>query len=131
MSSLHRPTKSKQKVAVVEGRSSQQGSRNEMDFLIAMAADAPARTSHFLDGTGLSLVIFPLIVIVISVIYQKTKPLDMPTSLPGPTRYFFIGYLHHAISKWYDWPNETLRLCELYKKTWGGPLPKFRGLPGG
>jgi cytochrome P450 len=103
-----------------------------MDFLIAiMAADAPAHTSHVLDGTGLSLVIFPLIVIVISVIYQKTKPLDMPASLPGPTRYFFIGYLHHVIIKWYDWPNESLRLCELYKKTWGGPLPKFGGLPGG
>jgi len=53
------------------------------------------------------------------------------SSLPGPKRYPFIGYLIHAIQKWDDWPNETTKLCKRYKTSWGGPLPNIGGLPGG
>lgn len=31
---------------------------------------------------------------------------------------------------WHIWPTETTRLAKLYKRTWGGPLPNFGGLPG-
>ena len=72
-----------------------------------------------------------IVICILILIYQKTKPLKIPASLPGPKRYFFIGYLNHAIRTWDDWPNETTRLCKLYKTTWGGPLPNIGGLPGG
>mmetsp|Transcript_6055 Transcript_6055/g.9176 ORF Transcript_6055/g.9176 Transcript_6055/m.9176 type:complete len:522 (+) Transcript_6055:23-1588(+) len=72
-----------------------------------------------------------IVICILMLIYQKTKPLAIPASLPGPKRHFFIGHLNHAIRTWDDWPNETTRLCKLYKATWGGPLPNLGGLPGG
>lgn len=62
--------------------------------------------------------------------FFATKPLPIPSSLPGPKQYPYIGYLPHVLQHWHEWPTETTRLAKKYKRTWGGPLPNFGGLPG-
>jgi hypothetical protein len=62
--------------------------------------------------------------------FLKTRPLTIPSTLPGPKRFPYVGYLPHVLQYWHEWPTETTRLAKLFKQTWGGPLPNFGGLPG-
>lgn len=75
-------------------------------------------------------IISALFVLLLLRTYHNIKPLAVPSSLPGPKRYPFIGYLWHPLKFWHVWPTETTRLSKLYKQTWGGPLPNFGSLPG-
>ncbi len=73
----------------------------------------------------------PVIVVLVGLyMYLRVKPLAIPPSLPGPKRFPLLGYLPHVLNHWHIWPTETTRLAKLYKKTWGGPLPNYGGLPG-
>ncbi|KAL9185567.1 hypothetical protein ACHAXT_003344 [Thalassiosira profunda] len=91
--------------------------------IIDLIADA------FTDCSAEQLAIASAILFV-AILYHVSKPLPVPSDLPGPTRYPWIGYLGHCIKHWHQWPTETTRLAKLYKRTWGGPLPNFGGLPG-
>ena len=71
-----------------------------------------------------------IVIIVVVGFIVATNPLRIPADLPGPKRYPYIGYLPHVLKHWHEWPTETTRLAKKYKRTWGGPLPNFGGLPG-
>ena len=79
---------------------------------------------------SLGQAITAILVSLVSIIYYKTKPFPIPSSLPGPKRYPWLGFLWHPIKYWDIWPTETTRLAKLYKRTWGGPLPRFGAMPG-
>ena len=74
--------------------------------------------------------VFAVAIIFVVGFFVATKPLPIPSNLPGPKRYPYIGYLPHVLQHWHEWPTETTRLAKKYKRTWGGPLPNFGGLPG-
>jgi len=73
-----------------------------------------------------------ILVCLLYAVYLKIRPLHVDKSVPRVEGFSFpiLGYLPHVIKHWHEWPSECMRLCRLFKKTWGGPLPNFGGLPG-
>eukprot|EP00591_Stephanopyxis_turris_P015131 CAMPEP_0195538460 /NCGR_PEP_ID=MMETSP0794_2-20130614/49539_1 /TAXON_ID=515487 /ORGANISM="Stephanopyxis turris, Strain CCMP 815" /LENGTH=561 /DNA_ID=CAMNT_0040672441 /DNA_START=113 /DNA_END=1798 /DNA_ORIENTATION=+ len=63
-------------------------------------------------------------------VWLKIRPLQVPKSVPGPPRLPLFGILKHMLDRWETWPDEVVRLCNLYDRTWGGPVPNLGGLTG-
>ena len=68
--------------------------------IIDLLADA------FTDCSGGQLAI-SFAILLGAIFYHVSKPLPVPSDLPGPTRYPWIGYLGHCIKHWHEWPTET------------------------
>ena len=76
---------------------------------------------------GISTIVSTLILLHL---YRRLRPRRLPSTLPGPKSYPFVGILPHVINTWEDWPEEAARLSHKYGRTWGGGLPNVPGLNG-
>ena len=76
---------------------------------------------------GISTIVSTLILLHL---YRRLRPRRLPSTLPGPKSYPFVGILPHVINTWEDWPEEAARLSHKYGRTWGGGLPNVKGLSG-
>jgi len=76
---------------------------------------------------GISTIVSTLILLHL---YRRLRPRRLPSTLPGPKSYPFVGILPHVINTWEDWPEEAARLSHKYGRTWGGGLPNVAGMNG-
>ena len=69
----------------------------------------------FADAAGV-YVLLTAIVTVAFFIYQTIKPIKLDGDLPCPESQFLFGFLPYFTRHHHQWPTETTRLANLYKK---------------
>jgi cytochrome P450 len=81
----------------------------------------------FADAAGV-YVFLTAIVTVAFFIYQTIKPIKLDGDLPCPESQFLFGFLPYFTRHHHQWPTETTRLANLYKRTWAGTIPRIPGI---